>query len=282
MINTVSFPALGIGPFDINRIALKIGPVTVYWYGIIICIGLIAGLLYMYFRFRDFGLNADNLTDVALAAVPCAVIGARLYYVLTSLDEFHSFYEMIAIWDGGIAIYGAVIAGAAAIYAVCKIRKFPVLKVFDSTAPAVMLGQIIGRWGNFVNAEAFGVADRYEFFGRVFDISEMSLKNPLRMSVNGMIVHPTFLYESVWNLVGFILINAFYKKKRFDGEIFLWYLTWYGLGRCFIEGFRGDSLFVGNVRISQLLGLLCFVFGAAVILCVRIKLAADSNSKKIK
>ncbi len=266
MVNTISFPGLGISAFEINRVAFYAGPFTVYWYGVIICVGILLGLSYMYFRLKGYGMTGDDLTDIALVTVPCAIVGARVYYVLTSLDEFSSFYDMIAIWNGGIAIYGAVIAGALAIYFVSRAKKLPVLKVFDSAAPAVMLGQIIGRWGNFVNAEAFGGAEKYEFFGKVFDISHFSQVNIFRMEINGVTVHPTFLYESVWNLLGFVLINVFYKKKSFDGEILLWYLTWYGFGRCFIEGFRTDSLFVGNIRISQLVGLLCFVFGLALTL----------------
>lgn len=266
MVNAISFPGLGTGTFEINRVAFHAGPFTVYWYGIIICAGILLGLSYMYFRMKGYGMTGDDLTDIALVTVPCAIVGARVYYVLTSLDEFSSFYDMIAIWNGGIAIYGAVIAGALAIYLVSRAKKLPVLKVFDSAAPAVMIGQIVGRWGNFVNAEAFGSADKYEFFGKVSDISRISQINPFRMEINGVTVHPTFLYESVWNLIGFVLINIFYKKKSFDGEILLWYLTWYGLGRCFIEGFRTDSLFVGSIRISQLVGLLCFMFGLALTL----------------
>lgn len=276
MINEIAFPGLGIGPLEINRVAIKLGPLTVYWYGVIICLGLVLGLCYLYYRIHSFGMNSDNLTDIALFTIPSAIVGARLYYVLTSLEEYHSFYEVIAIWEGGIAIYGAVIAGALAVYLVCRFRKFPTLKVFDSIAPAVMLGQIAGRWGNFFNAEAYGVADKYEFFGKFFDISALSEANPFRMVINGMTVHPTFLYESVWNTVGFVLINVLWNKKKFDGEVLLWYLSWYGFGRSFIEGFRGDSLYIGSVRISQLVGALCFVTGAVLVAVVR------TNIKKQK
>ncbi len=267
MTNVISFPNLSIGPFEINRQAFSIGAVTVYWYGIIICLGIIAGFSYLYYRISKLGMNLDNLTDIALCIVPCAVVGARLYYVLTSLENFGSFYEVIAIWNGGIAIYGAVIGGSLALYGVCRHRGFPVLKVFDAAAPSVMLGQIIGRWGNFVNAEAYGIIGKYDFLGKVFDISGKS--NPFAMSINGSLVHPTFLYESMWNALGFVLINAFYNKKKFDGEVLMWYISWYGLGRSFIEGFRGDSLYVGSIRISQLVGILCFVFGAGVVILKR-------------
>ncbi len=277
MVNTISFPMLQIGPFEINRVVFSIGPITVYWYGLIICTGLILGLLYMLYRFGSFGLDSDDLTDVALVVVPSAVVGARLYYVLTSLDEFSSFYEMIAIWDGGIAIYGAVIAGAVALYCVCRVKKYPTLKVFDSIAPAVMLGQIVGRWGNFVNAEAYGAVGTYEFFGKSFDFAKSS-RNPFLMSINGTLVQPTFLYESAWNLAGFILINIFYNRKSFDGEVLLWYLSWYGLGRCFIEGFRTDSLYIGSIRISQLVAFVCFAAGVGIIAYVRARQKANKKA----
>ena len=279
MINEIAFPWLGIGPLEINRVALRVGPFTVYWYGVIICLGLVLGLCYLYFRIRQFGLNSDNLTDLALFTIPCAIVGARLYYVLTSLEQYHSFYEVVAIWEGGIAIYGAVISGAVAVYLVCRFKRFPTLKVFDSIAPAVMLGQIAGRWGNFFNAEAYGVADKYEFFGKFFDISSMSEANPLRMVINGVTLHPTFLYESIWNTVGFVLINIMWNKKKFDGEVLLWYLSWYGLGRSFIEGFRGDSLYIGGMRISQLVGAVCFVTGTVLVAVMRAKVIKQKTTE---
>ncbi len=276
MTNTISFPGLGIGEMAINRVALSLGPVTVYWYGLIICLGLILGICYLYYRMRSYGMTSDNLTDIALFTIPSAIIGARLYYVLTSLEDYHSLYEAIAIWEGGLAIYGAVIAGAIAVYVVCRVKKFPTLKVYDSIAPAVMLGQIAGRWGNFFNAEAYGSAKVYEFFGLSLDITEFSAQNPLRMVINGVTVHPTFLYESVWNTLGFVLINIFWKKKRFDGQVLLWYISWYGLGRSIIEGFRTDSLYVGSVRISQLVGIVCFAGG--VILSVYFNIKARNKT----
>ncbi len=272
-MNTVSFPGLSILELSLQRVALEFGPFKVYWYGIIICVGILSALLYINFRFKKIGMNSDNLSDIALVTIPVAIIGARFYYVVTTLDTmvYDSFYDVVAIWDGGIAIYGAVIFGALGLCIICKVRKFNTLKVLDCVSPAVMLGQIIGRWGNFVNAEAYGSASTYFFFGREFDITQFSETNPLRMIVNTTITHPTFLYESVWNLLGFVLINIFYNKKHFDGEIMLWYLSWYGFGRCIIEGFRTDSLFVGGVKISQLIGLLCFVAGVAVVISVRTK-----------
>ena len=271
MTTTVSFPGLGIGQFSLDRVALSLGGVTIYWYGIIICISIILGFAVAYSRMRKIGITPDDLCDIALVCVPSAIIGARIYYVLAELDSYDSFYEMIAIWNGGIAIYGAVIAGVIAFTLVCRYKKKPLLKMYDCAAPGLILGQILGRWGNFFNAEAYGIAESYDFLGAKFDISEFSRINPLRMTIDGVTVHPTFLYESLWNLVGFILMNVFFRKKAFDGEVLLWYLTWYGLGRCVIEGLRGDSLYIGPLRVSQLIAFTCFVLGFAAIMVLRIK-----------
>ena len=255
----VSFPGLGIGEITINKVAFTLpifGGLEVRWYGIIVTLGIVAGFLYALYRAKFEGFTADDVIDYALVTVVMAVLGARLYYVLTTLDEggYSSFYDVIAIWEGGIAIYGAIIGGALALYLVSRFKKIEnkrLPKVFDMVAPGVMLGQIIGRWGNFVNGEAHGVKVSEDFFAR------MGLYSRLygRMEF----VHPTFLYESLWNLLGFILINIFYKKKKFDGQIILSYLAWYGFGRMFIEGLRTDSLYVGAFRISQVVGFLCFV-----------------------
>ena len=269
--SNISFPGLGIEEFVLDRMAFSIGPFKIYWYGIIICLGIVLGFTVAFMRMRKIGVTADDIADIALFSVPSAIIGARIYYVLAELESYDSFYEMIAIWNGGIAIYGAVIGGVIAFTLVCKHKKKPLLKMYDCAAPGLILGQIIGRWGNFFNAEAYGIAESYDFLGKKFDIVSFSEENPLRMTIDGMTVHPTFLYESLWNLVGFILMNVFFKKKTFDGEVLLWYLTWYGIGRCLIEGLRGDSLYLGNLRVSQLLAFICFVAGIAAIIVLRIK-----------
>ena len=269
--SVISFPGLGIGSFSLDRVAFKAGPLTVYWYGIIICASIVLGFCVAYLRMRKIGVSFDDLSDIILICVPSSIVGARLYYVLTSLSQFDSFYEMIAIWNGGIAIYGAVIAGIISFTLVVKYKKKPLFKMYDCASVGLILGQVIGRWGNFFNAEAYGIAEGYDFLGKVTDISSFSLNNPLRMTIDGMVVHPTFFYESLWNFAGFVLMNVFFNKKAFDGEVFLWYLSWYGLGRCFIEGLRGDSLYIGSIRISQAIALLCFVSGAILIISLRVK-----------
>ena len=268
-MTTVSFPGLGIGEFTIDPVAVRIpigGGIEIRWYGILIVTGIILAFLYCADRAKQEGISFDNLLDIAIFTIIFAVIGARAYYVLTTLDQYDSFWEMIAIWNGGIAIYGAIIAGAITIYVVCKIKKLNVLKMLDAAGPAVMIGQIIGRWGNFCNGEAFGSEipqESWLYFIR------MGLSSG-NTTFNTMYVHPTFLYESLWNLVGFVIIHFLYKKKKFDGQIVLMYLTWYGFGRMFIEGLRTDSLYIPGtpIRISQVVGFLCFALGTlALILC---------------
>lgn len=261
----LSFPGLGIGEFELDPVAIRIGDsFEIRWYGIIIVTGIILAFLYACYRAKHEGISFDHMIDITLFTVVFAVIGARAYYVLTSLDQYDSFLDMIAIWNGGLAIYGGIIAGAITIFVVCKIKKLSFVKVLDLAAPAVMIGQIIGRWGNFFNGEAYG--------GVVYEGSPLYF---LRMGISphniegikGMAyVHPTFFYESMWNLVGFALIHFLYKKKKFDGQIVLMYLTWYGFGRMLIEGLRTDSLYVGVFRISQVVGFLCFVGGSVALI----------------
>ena len=271
-MTTVSFPGIGIGEFKINPVAIRIpigSGIEIRWYGILIVTGIILAFLYCAYRAKQEGINFDNLLDIAIFTIVFAVIGARAYYVLTSLDKYDSFLEAIAIWEGGLAIYGAIIAGAITIYIVCKIKKLNWLKMVDAVAPAVMIGQIIGRWGNFCNGEAFGE-----------EIAPTNFLYFIRMGLNSyntgyrtIEVHPTFLYESLWNLVGFIIIHFLYKKKKFDGQIVLMYLTWYGFGRMFIEGLRTDSLYIPGtpIRISQVVGFLCFALGTLALVVFLIK-----------
>ena len=153
---TVSFPGLGIGPFEINPEIVSFGSLSIRWYGLIITLGIVLAFLYATYRTKQEGLIFDDLLDITIFTIIFAVIGARAYYVLTSLDEYDSFMDVIAIWEGGIAIYGALIAGAITVFAVCHYKKIPFLRMFDAAAPSVMIGQILGRWGNFFNAEVFG------------------------------------------------------------------------------------------------------------------------------
>ena len=243
-MNKIAFPGLGIEEFTVDEVAFTLFGREVRWYGVIIAIGMVVAVAYMMWRTIQYkGINSDDIVDFALFVIIFGVLGARLYYVLFSDREYNSFTEVIAIWEGGLAIYGGIIAGAVTAIVICLIKKVHIPCFFDMLAPAVMIAQSIGRWGNFVNGEAHGgLTDTF-----------------LRMELNGYCYHPTFLYESLWNLVGFILLNILYNRRKFDGQVVLGYLAWYGLGRAFIEGLRTDSLYIGAVRVSQLVGVVSFL-----------------------
>lgn len=256
-ISKISFPGLGINEFDVESVAFSIGKIEIAWYAIIITIGILCAVCYTIFRARQVGIVSDHIIDFALFVVPSGIIGARLYYVFTKLDEFDSFKEVINIRSGGLAIYGGILAGALAVFIVCKVKKIPFLVLADCCTPGIILAQCIGRWGNFTNGEAFG----YETDSFI----RMGLNNALTGYITKY-VHPTFLYESLWNLIGVVLINIFYKKRQYDGQVFLLVFGWYGLGRMLIEGLRADSLYTNifglTFRTSQVLA------GAILLGCV--------------
>ena len=280
----VSFPGLGIGEMELNKIAFTLfGKLEVRWYGLIITLGIMFAVAYVIFRGKkNEHVVMDDIIDIALLTVILGIIGARAYYVLTTLDQYETFGEAIAIWNGGLGIYGGIIGGCLGIVIMCHFKKISWRKLFDMAAPGVMIAQAMGRWGNFFNGEAYGYAitdtTRFFFFNKelVLTSGEGSFFNTFRMGLDQWGIttyyHPTFLYESVWNIIGFILANVIYKHKRFHGQIALFYFTWYGFGRMFIEGFRTDSLYVPgtNVRISQLVGLLCFIGCGAALLVLTI------------
>ncbi len=254
-LSVISFPSLGI---EIDPIrSFSIGPLDIRMYGVMIALGLMLAVLYGCGRCRQFGLTVDDLTDGVLCIVPFAVICARLYYCIFEWDRYASDpISILYIWKGGLAIYGGVIGAAIGILVFAWVKKVRVGAVLDITSLGFLIGQCVGRWGNFFNREAFGTE------------TESFLRMGL-LHTNGTTyyVHPTFLYESVWNFCGFILLHFLSKKRKYDGQIALGYLAWYGLGRTFIEGLRQDSLYWGNFRVSQLLAAItCFVSVALLML----------------
>lgn len=266
--NVIGFPNLGLGPWEINKFLIQIGDFKVAWYGIIITVGIVLAVLYTIKRGKQEGFTTDDVLDYAIWVVLFGILGARLYYVAMTWGRYESFLDVFAIWNGGLAIYGGLIAGALTILFISYKKNKSVLKFLDMVTPGVMIAQALGRWGNFFNAEAYGSILKYEFLGKTFETSRFAgMEIPWIMTienVNGSALyyaHPTFLYESLWNILGFILLNIRYKNKKFDGQILFSYLVWYGFGRMFIEGFRTDSLYLGNVRISQLVALGCVIFG---------------------
>ena len=255
----LAFPGLGIKPFNINPVAFEIFGKGIYWYGIIIATGLILAYLWALSQSKREEIKSDTLIDLILVGLPSAIICARIYYVVFSWDYYReNFLDVFKIWEGGIAIYGAVIGAFFAGYVYCKIKKMSFLKIADIASPCFLIGQAIGRWGNFVNVEAYG--------------SQTSL--PWRMLIidKNIAVHPTFLYESLWNIAGFIILAQVSKKKTFEGFVFYLYLFWYGLGRIWIEGLRTDSLMLGNIRISQLLAGVCIIISLVMIIIQSIKM----------
>ena len=253
--STISFPTFGI---EVNPPRfLEIGPLTVYYYGLIIGIGLLLAVTYCCKRSKEFGLTEDHVLDGLILVLPIAVICARAYYCAFAWDEFAADpISVLYIWNGGIAIYGGVLGAIFGMWIFSKWKKVKLAAVLDLILLGFLIGQSIGRWGNFMNREAFG-AETDTF---------------LRMGLTNMYTgvttyfHPTFLYESMWNAVGFVILHFASKKRKYDGQVALGYAAWYGLGRTLIEGLRMDSLYWGPFRVSQCLAAVSCI--AAVVVLV--------------
>ena len=254
----ISFPGLfGDWEFNPDPIAIHIGH-GIYWYGIILALGMLAGLFLCMKQAKRFGLTEDNVLDFVLWAVPCCILGSRIYYVVFYLDLYRTaaggldWGRIIAIWDGGLAIYGTVIAGVIVALIFTRVKKIRFAAMTDLAVMGLLLGQVIGRWANFINREAFGAETTLPWRMKLWTSAYTSIE-----------VHPTFLYESLWNLVGLLLILFIVSKgRRFDGENTWFYFLWYGLGRSWIEGLRTDSLYLFNwtflgqpIRVSQALSV---------------------------
>ena len=271
-ISNISFPGFGIGEFSVNSVAISIDigdfHWSIAWYALIIACGMVAACLYTIIRSKKIGVTLDDVLDFAIPTILCGILGARLYYVLTKPGVVKEFVDIFKIWEGGLAIYGGIIGGGLAVLVVSYIKKINFLAFADYVAPAVLLAQGIGRWGNFMNGEAYGgICDWFCRMGlqndnTLFDFGTSEL----------VYVHPTFLYESLWNIIGFLIVAFFTNHKKYDGQCFLLIFAWYGFGRMFIEGLRTDSLYIfGTIRISQLLGGLIFVVCASVIVYFTIR-----------
>ena len=261
--SVISFPGLGI--FGLNPPAsFSVFGHRIYFYGVLFALGFTLGILYCARRSKDFGLKSDDFYDMVILLIPLSILCARIYFVLFRLDEFagRPLIAYFAVWEGGIAIYGGIIGGILAIWLVTRRKKLPFLAMLDLTVFGVLIGQIIGRWGNFMNREAFGA--QTEIFCR------MGLTDP---SGHTIYVHPTFLYESLWNLVLFLGLWLWVKKgkRKYDGQMSLLYFFFYGLGRAWIEGLRTDSLYIGHtgIRVSQALSLVLVLFAGALLLWER-------------
>ena len=266
MYSEISFPSLGI---SINPpSSFTLGPLSIHLYGVIIATGLILAVLYCSKRADQFGLTEDTLLDGVLWVTPVAILCARLYYCAFSWEHYaDNPISILYIWEGGIAIYGSVIGAVLGIIVFCKIKKVKIATVLDLVSLGFLIGQAMGRWGNFFNREAFGAE------------TESFLRMGLMKVSTGEVTyyHPTFLYESLWNITGFLVLHFLSRKRRFDGQIALGYLAWYGLGRAFIEGLRTDSLYIGTIRVSQLLAAVSCVVALGLLLIFSRKMHNPEN-----
>ena len=252
----ISFPSLGID-FDPVR-QFSVGPLTVHLYGVIIALGLVLAVCYCMRRSGEFGLTEDHVLDGVLWVTPFAIACARAYYCIFQWEMYaHRPLAVFYIWEGGIAIYGGVLGAIIGTAVFCKIKKISWAAVLDLVLMGFLIGQSIGRWGNFFNREAFG-AETGSFL-------RMGLLDTMTGTVT--YYHPTFLYESVWNALGFVILHFLSKRREYDGQIALGYAVWYGLGRTFIEGLRTDSLYLPGteLRVSQLLAAASCIAAAAAL-----------------
>lgn len=267
MTNVISFPGLGLS-FTVSRAAFSVFGINIYWYGIIIALGMIAAMAYGFREVEKRGIKQDDALNMFLIALPVAIVCARLYYVIFNLDMYRG--DLLSVFDirgGGLAIYGGVIGAALTVIIYCRARKISLGEVLDIMAVGFLIGQAIGRWGNFVNGEAFGSGADLPWAMTIVSDGAARAES----------VHPTFLYESIWDAVGVALLILYKRHKRFSGELFCAYILWYGLGRFWIEGLRSDSLYLGTLRISQIVALVSVFAGIAGIIYGRKKFKKIKN-----
>ena len=275
----VYFPNFGDGDnilksgIDVDRVMFTIPGTNfkIYWYGFLIAVGIILAMIYGFRKMKSAGIDPDRATDAVIGGFFGAIIGARLYYVVfsdtTPISKFFDFR------DGGLAVYGGILGAILVGGFIAKKKKLRLLAILDVAAPCFLIGQAIGRWGNFFNQECFGTNTDMPWGMISKTTADYVSKNITDGSVDPFKpIHPCFLYESLWCIVGFILLHLLFKHRKFDGELIIGYAGWYGLGRFFIEGLRTDSLYIGSVRASQLLAGLCFLASVAVIIVMRVRI----------
>lgn len=267
--NEIQFPKLG-WKFHIDPTAFHIGSFGIQWYGIIIITGLILALIYVLPRMRRFGIDSERAIDAIIGGVIGGIIGARAYYVILRWDEYKGDIKAILnTRNGGLAIYGGLIGAILVGYIICRVRKVRALPMLDVVSLGFLIGQGIGRWGNFVNQECFG-SNTDSFLGitggRIQQtiIDQTAIGGDMNLNGNATMVwdravHPCFLYESIWCLLGFLVLSTWSKKRKYDGQIFLMYMAWYGAGRFVIEGLRTDSLMAGSLKFSQALSAILVI-----------------------
>ncbi len=282
--NTVSFPKLNI-ELPVYSTAFSIFGFEIKWYGIFIMLGLLFALIYCFKRMRSFGIDDDRATNVVFAGFIGAIICARLYYVIMSWEQFKDdLMSVFMVRDGGLAIYGGIIGAIGVGFIAAKINKVRFMPLLDLVGMGFLIGQAFGRWGNFFNHECYGSNTTLSWGMTSPRIQvELAAEADKILELTGVTVdpvqpvHPCFLYESLWCIIGFIILHFYTKHRKFDGELFLIYIGWYGLGRMIIEGLRTDSLMVGHLRISQLVAGLCVIVSIAAIIYMRNKIRVDGE-----
>jgi len=275
---TCSAPAL-------DRVLIEFGPLTIYWYGVIIISGLLLGLYLATKESDRLGLKKDLIVDLIVYAAPIAIVFARIYYVIFEWDRYVGgpWWKIFAVWEGGIAIHGALIGSVLTAIVYARVKKVSFWQLADIIAPSLILGQAIGRWGNFMNQEAHGGALSESTYNSFHQYLPDFIMN--QMCIDGVMYHPTFLYESVWNLIVFVLLLILRKYNPLRGEIFLTYVISYSIGRFFIEGMRTDSLYMfANIRTAQFISILLILGAVALIIYRRKSGVADKhyNGRKVK
>ena len=270
----IDFPGLGIHTDPPRTLPFSVFGKEIYLYGVVIAFGFVLAIVYARLRCKEFGVSFDSVTEAIIYCVPLAIICARIYYVAFSWDEYKdNLADVFKIWEGGIAIYGGVIGAALGLILFSRIRKKKIAPYLDIMGLGLLIGQLIGRWGNYFNREAHGAETAKNFFLRMYMYSSQDHRFGNW--------HPTFLYESVWNLLGFILLHFLSKKRKYDGQVFLMYVAWYGLGRVWIEGLRTDSLWIGSFRASQLLAGLSVLIAVGIMVWIRIKKHPDGSGLQV-
>ncbi|WP_226036027.1 prolipoprotein diacylglyceryl transferase [Aquibacillus saliphilus] len=251
----------------LDRVFLDLGPLTVYWYGVIIATGAFLGLWLATREADRLGLKKDLFVDLVVFAIPIAIISARIYYVIFEWENYVGgpWWDIFAIWEGGIAIHGALIGSVLTAIIYTRIKKVSFWQIVDIAAPSLILGQAIGRWGNFMNQEAHGGPVSEAYYNNFMQYMPDFITN--QMCIGGTMYHPTFLYESVWNFLGLLFLILLRKYNPIRGELFLSYVIWYSVGRFFIEGMRTDSLYIiGSLRTAQFISVLLVVICIAIMI----------------
>lgn len=256
-----------------NRVFISIGPINIYWYSFLIALAVLIGYNMVVNYSKKIKYKTSEIIDMILNLAIIAIIGARLYYVIFNFDIYKdNFLEIFMIWNGGLAIYGAIIAGIIYILYFCKKKNLSFLKTLDIFSLPLLLGQSLGRWGNFFNSEAYGGITTYQTL-KSQHIPEFIING---MYIDGAYRYPTFLYESIWCLIGTIILYSIRKKDfQVNGKQVSFYLIWYGIGRLFIEGLRSDSLYIGTFRVSQIVSIIAIISG------ILIKVLTKRNKEKI-